>query len=329
MQTASFTIVWLSLVFYAVLAGADFGIGFWVLASYRSCRGDELRRDAFSYFSPLWEVNGLFLVFFLMGLFTAFSPAVSVLGRALIPLVLAALVLFVLRSAAYALAHHGPSRWRAPATVSFGIASVASASLLGVAAAAPAAGVIIDSTLSSSYLTSRVAATALVLTIVASAHLAALALAAYAQAHARPSTSWFRRAGLASGGTVLAAAALFTVAVADAAPYTRDRLLGPHGIPMIGAGVLILAGLIALTRRRYPAAAVLTALGYGAGLLGGAFAQLPYLVYPALRVEDAASPSGTLTPFVISSATAGPVLLIALVVLYGTALAPAASGAAR
>lgn len=323
METAAFAVLWLSLGLYAVLAGADFGVGFWVLISHASARGDELRRDAFAYFSPLWEVNGLFLIFFLMGLLTAFSKAVGVLGRALIPLLLAALVLFVLRSAMYALLHHGPERLRPSASWSFGIASVASGVLLGYAAAAPASGDLVGDTLHLRYYASAVGIAALPLTLAASAHLGALLLAAHAHLRRSRSTDWFRAGAIASGLVSLGAAALFTLAVIGQVPHTRERLLGPWSAPMGLAALLVLGGILALVLRRHGLAVILTASGYLLGLLAGAFAQLPYLIYPSLTLDQAASPHASISAFVIASAIGGPLLLAALAVLYATTLRPA------
>ncbi len=322
METLAFAILWLSLALYAVLAGADSGVGFWVLAARASSRADELRREAFSYFSPLWEVNTLFLIFFLMGLFTAFAPALALLGRTLLPLVLAALLLFVLRSPAYALLHHGPKPWRPPATWVFGTASVGAGVLLGYAAAAPASGRIAAEELPARYYASAVGIASLPLALAASAHLAALVLAGYAHLNGRASSEWFRVAAISSGLVALAAAALFTLAVLGQAPRTGERLLGPHAAPMLAAAASITGGLAALGRRRYGLAVLLTGFGYLLGLLGGAFAQPPYVVYPSLTLSEAASPTSSIAAFLLATAIGGPLLIAAMVVLYATALRP-------
>lgn len=323
METLAFAVLWLSLALYAVLAGADFGVGFWVLVSHGSRRGEELRRDAFAYFSPLWEVNTLFLIFFLMGLWTAFPGAVALLGRALMPLVLAALVLFVLRSGLYALLHYGPKPWRPAAAWAFGLASAGAVMLLGYAAAAPASGTITGETLPWSYYASAIGIASLPLTLAASAHLAALVLAAYARIQGSGSSEWFRAAALATGLVALAAAGLFTLAVLGEAPHTRERLLGLYGLPTATAAALVAGGLVALARRRYGVAVTATGCGYVVGLVGGAFAQLPYLVYPSLTLSEAASPPSTVAAFLLTAAVGGPLLLAAKATLYATTLRPA------
>ncbi len=224
MEDAAFTIIWVSLALYALLAGADFGVGVWVLVSYLTRGGERLREAALGYFGPVWEVNTLFLVFFMVGLISAFPRAIGVLGHALIPLVLAALVMFVIRSGAYAWMHHGPKRGRGAATTAIGVSSVAAGLGLGYAAAAPASGLIRGDTLADSFYTSSVALAALPLTLTASAHLAALAVAAYADVNERRATDWYRLAALAAGALVLPFTALFTLAIRADVPHTADRL---------------------------------------------------------------------------------------------------------
>ncbi len=124
MEIAAFTTIWVGLALFALLAGADFGVGFWVLASYLTDRGPELRRDAFGYFAPVWEINFLFLVFFMVGLIAAFPKGLGLLADVLDALILVALILFVFRSASYALLHHGPRPTRGPATLVFAVSSV-------------------------------------------------------------------------------------------------------------------------------------------------------------------------------------------------------------
>ena len=322
METAAFTIIWVSLALYALLAGADFGVGVWVLVSYLTRRGEEVRRDAFGYFGPVWEVNTLFLVFFMVGLMSAFPKALGLLGRTLIPLVLAALVMFVLRSAAYALLHHGPERGRTAATVVFGISSVAAGLGLGYAAVAPASGFITADSLPSDFYSSPIALASLPLSLAASAHLSALVVAAYGAVRESRATEWFRGAALISGLVVLPCAGLFTLAMVSDVPHTSERLQGPHIIPMLVGGVIIFIGTVALWRRRYAAAALLTFVGYLCGLLGGAFAQLPYMVYPALTLSEAAAPGATLVAYLVVTGLGAPLLIAAMVALYHTTLGP-------
>ena len=322
MDDAAFTFLWVGIALYALLAGADFGVGVWVLLARFAGRGDDIRKAAFGYFGPVWEVNGLFMVFWIVTLYAAFPRATAVLATALIPLVLAALVMFVIRSAAYAMLHHGPERHRGWATWAFGISSVVAAAGLGYAAVAPISGFIRDREVLDDFYTSTVALTAIPLTLAAVAHLAAVVLAAYAAVRHPPVAEWFRRAALASGALVLPLTVVFTLALVDQVEYVRDRITGPIVIPMLIGGVLIFLGTVALWTRRYARAAILVFAGYFCGLVGGAFVPYPYMVLPELTIAEAAAPDPTLVGYLIVTGAGAPLLVAALLALYHTALGP-------
>ncbi|HEX2085412.1 MAG TPA: cytochrome d ubiquinol oxidase subunit II [Solirubrobacteraceae bacterium] len=322
MEDAAFTFLWVGMALYALLAGADFGIGLWVLVAEVSGRREDLLRAAFGYFGPVWEVNGLFMVFWIVTLYAAFPRATAVLATALIPLVLAALVMFVIRSAAYAMLHHGPERWRRVSTWAFGISSLVAAAGLGYAAVAPASGFIRGEEVLDDFYGSGVALAAIPLTLAAVAHLAAVVLAAYAAVRHPPVVAFFRRAALASGLLVLPLTIVFTVALADRVPYIEDRLTEPVVIPMLAGGVLIFLGTVALWLRRFARAALLVFGGYFCGLVGGAFLPYPYMVLPELTIDEAAAPDATLTAYLVVTALGAPLLIAALLALYHTALGP-------
>lgn len=322
MDDAAFTFVWVGMALYALLAGADFGVGVWVMVAAFAGRGEDVRRAAFGYFGPVWEVNGLFLVFWLVSLIAAFPRALAVLATALIPLVLAALVMFVIRSAAYAMLHHGPDRYRRVSTWAFGVSSVVAAAGLGYAAVAPVSGFIRGERLEAEFYGSAVALTAIPLTLAAVAHLAAVVVAAYAAVRHPPIVEWFRRAALIAGALVLPLTIAFTIALADQVEYVRDRLTDPVVIPMVVGGVLIFLGTVALWTRRYARAAILVFAGYFCGLMGGAFVPYPYMVLPELTVAEAAAPNASLLAYLIVTGAGAPLLVAALLALYHTALGP-------
>jgi cytochrome bd ubiquinol oxidase subunit II len=317
MALSAFAIVWTALGLYAVLAGADFGVGILVLVGRLGRSGAAVERDCLAYFSRVWEVHGLLLVFFLTGLFVAFPSALGLLGDTLVTPVLFALALFVVRAMAYLLLHGRVAPGPAAPVVIFGLASAGVALLLGYAAAAPASGAITGHHLPASYFTSPVGLAAIPLALAASAHLAAVALCVHARG---PSRDWFRRVAMVGGAAALLAAGGLTVAILEHATYTRGRLLGVHGAPMVAAGCLLLLALLALARRRFRLAALATVAGYLTGFLGGAFAQLPYVVYPELKLSAAASPSSTLSAFLIAAAVGAPALIAAVGVLYSVVL---------
>ena len=89
-----------ALIFYALLAGADFGGGVWDLLATgpRAERQRALIADAIG---PIWEANHVWLILVVVILFTAFPPAFAAIMTALhIPLTLM-LIGIVLRGAAF------------------------------------------------------------------------------------------------------------------------------------------------------------------------------------------------------------------------------------
>ena len=93
----------IGLALYTVLAGADFGAGFWQLAAGRGPRGERLRDHAHHAMAPVWEANHVWLIFVLTVVWTAYPEAFGSIASTLsVPLFIAA-VGIILRGAAYAL----------------------------------------------------------------------------------------------------------------------------------------------------------------------------------------------------------------------------------
>lgn len=325
MAHAAFLILWVYLAMFVVLAGGDFGVGFWVLASTVGGSRRSVEDVAIEYFSPTWEVHGLFLIFFLTGLLVAFPRDVGVLGSSLLPLVVVALASFVLRSAFYVGLAHGPRGWRTWSVVGFGVSSVVCAVSFGLSGAAPASGDIVGGSLSSGYYTSAVALTTIPLTIAASAHLGAVGIWNHALQRDQAASAWYRRAVVISGTVAMLAAVAFTAAIADDAPGTRHNLVSAGGAVLLGGGALVALAVLLAILRRARAALVLTVCGYAIGLIGGAFVQLPYLVYPTLTLQAAASPQPVLEDFLITAAIGAPLVILAVAGLHLLRLRPSVS----
>ena len=59
-------LIMLGLTAYAVLAGADFGAGFWDLTAGGAERGGRVRGMVEHSMSPVWEANHVWLIFVLV-----------------------------------------------------------------------------------------------------------------------------------------------------------------------------------------------------------------------------------------------------------------------
>ncbi|TMD50361.1 MAG: cytochrome d ubiquinol oxidase subunit II, partial [Chloroflexi bacterium] len=98
-------LIWLSLITYAALGGADFGGGIWDLFSLGP-EQDEKRRLIVNALGPVWEANNVWLIYLVVGLYTAFPLVAATLATALfIPFSLA-LIGVVLRGASFAFRTH-------------------------------------------------------------------------------------------------------------------------------------------------------------------------------------------------------------------------------
>jgi cytochrome d ubiquinol oxidase subunit II len=131
----------LSLTFYALMGGADYGGGVWdLLASGpRSAAQRRLIADAIG---PIWEANHVWLILVVVILFTAFPQAFSTIATALhVPLALV-LVGIVLRGSAFTFRLYDREeqsvqlRWSRV----FAVASLITPFLLGVTLGAIASG---------------------------------------------------------------------------------------------------------------------------------------------------------------------------------------------
>src|ERR1700694_2195106 len=98
-------ILWLAVVAYATLAGADFGGGVWDLFA-RGPRATDQRRAVQKGRGPVWEANHVWLIFMITGLFTGFPTAFGVLGLALYLPFTIAMAGIVLRGASFAFRAH-------------------------------------------------------------------------------------------------------------------------------------------------------------------------------------------------------------------------------
>jgi cytochrome bd-type quinol oxidase subunit 2 len=130
----------LALTAYAVLAGADFGGGVWDFFASGPRAADQ-RRAVAEAMGPVWEANHVWLIFLIVGLYTAFPSAFGILSLALyLPLTIA-LVGIVLRGASFAFRAHGSEAiaGASPWGVAFGVASTIACLTLTPIAAPPLA----------------------------------------------------------------------------------------------------------------------------------------------------------------------------------------------
>ncbi len=146
-----------SLTFYALLAGADYGGGVWDLFA-RGSRANEQRALIAHAMGPIWEANHVWLILVVVVLFTAFPVAFATIAAALhIPLTLL-LIGIVLRGSAFTFRTYDSQRDSVQRRWSrvFSIASIITPVLLGVIVGALSSGTIHleNGTVASGFITS-------------------------------------------------------------------------------------------------------------------------------------------------------------------------------
>jgi cytochrome bd-type quinol oxidase subunit 2 len=308
-----------ALIAYAVLAGADFGAGIWILISRPT--DAELRDHARHSMGPVWEANHVWLIFILVVSWTAYPRALSSITSTLAVPLTFALIGIVLRGSAYALRAQAEDGDLA-LTIErvFGVSSVLTPFALGTAVGGIASGRVPVGNAAGNLITSWANPIGIVigaLSVTTSWYLASVYLTADAQRTSPASLIHafrLRALGAGSAAGVLALVALVVVH-ADA-----PRLW--HGLTH-GAGIAALllsgfAGASTLTlvwARRYELARVASAVAVAAVVGGWAIAQRPYLL-PGLTVREAAAGHATLVALVVAMLAGAVVLVPSLALLF-------------
>jgi len=309
-------IIMSALTLYAVLGGADFGIGVWEFNSALQTTPSERKLMA-KAIAPVWEVNHVWLIFVLVLMNTAFPTASAAISRALwVPLLLA-LMGIVFRGASFVFRNYtddsvrGQELW----TAVFAMASTAAPFFLGVSIGALASGMKIqaDGSFDGDYLNDWLTPLSLFTGFFAvgmCAYLSAVYLIreAHVAGDQEQAELWRRRA-LATGVWMGVLAATGLVLLSAQAPELWDRL-SERGWPILACSLLLgFASLLAVAWRRYTWGAVGAAATVATVLWGWGVAQYPLLVPPHITVETAKSSPAVLLASLYATA-AGAVLLL-------------------
>jgi cytochrome d ubiquinol oxidase subunit II len=310
-------ILGVSLTFYAIFAGADFGAG--VLDLLAGERGTD-REAIAATIGPLWEANHVWLIFSITILFSAFPAAFSALGTALLAPFTVALLAIVLRSVALGLRVRPGGRERSQVLLGrlFGAASLVATFSFGAAAAglAQASRAPVGATTAVPAIPWH-GLLALIVGALAAALCAQLAASFVTLKSARLGedriTERFRRRGLQSGACVLLLSVVAVAAAGATAPALSHRLIGV-ALPIVIAGFAFTAlSLLALARRWYAIARGATLFTAAALLWGWFVAQAPHLVGARVTIHTAAATHAALAAIAIS---AGIVLLLVIPAMY-------------
>jgi cytochrome d ubiquinol oxidase subunit II len=307
------------LIAYAVLAGADFGAGIWILVSRPADK--ELRDHARHSMGPVWEANHVWLIFILVVSWTAYPRALSSITSTLaVPLVLA-LIGIVLRGTAYALraqAEDGELALKIERV--FGFSSVLTPFALGTAVGGIASGRVPVGNAAGNLITSWANPTGItigVLSVVTSWYLASVYLTADAERGDSSSIVQAFRVRAIAAGSVAGVLALIALIVVHADAHRLWHGL-THGGGIAALVISALAGattLMLVLTRRYALARGASALAVAAVVGGWAVAQRPYLL-PGLTVGQAAAGHQTLVAVVVAVIAGALILVPSLALLF-------------
>jgi cytochrome bd ubiquinol oxidase subunit II len=318
-------LVLVGLAAYAVLAGADFGAGFWQLTGGQTERGRSLREHADHAMGPVWEANHVWLIFVLVVCWTAYPRAFgSITSTLSIPLFLVGIGI-ILRGTAYAL-RPGTATVRERRAVErvLAFSSILTPFALGAVVGGIASGRVPVGNAEGDLVTSWLNETSILIgtiAVVAAAYLATVYLAADADRLGRADVSEAYRTRALATGVVAGAIALAGLPVVrdDARPIWNGLTSGAG----LGSVLVSIAGgaatLALVWLRRYEPARATAAVAVAAIIAGWGFAQNPTFL-PGLSIEEAAAGHSTLVSLVVSVALGAAFLIPSLALLFGLKL---------
>jgi cytochrome d ubiquinol oxidase subunit II len=321
LDTLPLVIVLAGLALYTVLAGADFGAGFWQLFAGRGEHAEAVREHAHNSMAPVWETNHVWLIFVLTVTWTAYPKAFGSIASTLAaPLFLAA-VGIILRGASYALRAgiEGRRELRVVDTL-FSVASVITPFALGAAVGAiaservpvgnAAGGLFSSWTGPTSFLIGAIA-------VASSAYLAAVYLAADARRIGDRSLEDSFRIRALGAGVLAGVLALGGLVVLHSDAHSLFERM-THGAALGAAIVSVAAGaatLLLVARRAFELARFSAALAVATLVAGWAFARYPVLLR-GLTVHQAAAPHDTLIALLAAILAGAVVLFPSLALLF-------------
>jgi cytochrome d ubiquinol oxidase subunit II len=303
----------ISLIFYVLLAGADYGGGVWDLLA--SGKDAEVQKTIIAgAMGPVWEANHVWLILVLVVMFTAFPPAIARLSIIFhIPLTIA-LVGIVLRGCAFTFRHyhgHGDSHTAGEIETRWGrvfaIASLMTPVLLGTVVGGIYAG---RASADAGFVRGWFAAFPVAVGIFALslfAYLAAVYLTVESVDH--PGVQEAFRIKALRSSVVTIAAGIAVLLLSQNAKLAETHALA-HWIWPLRAVTCTLAiiALLAVIKRYFRAAQILVILQVTFIMAGWGAGQYPYLVPPDISIYSAAAPHTTLQALTV--ALAGGALIL-------------------
>ncbi|HET8564739.1 MAG TPA: cytochrome d ubiquinol oxidase subunit II [Candidatus Binatia bacterium] len=313
-----------SILFYCVFAGADFGAG--ILEAFLGDRRREEQRRVIAHaMGPVWEANHVWLILAVVILFTGFPKAYSALSVTFhIPLTLMLLGI-VLRGCAFTFRHYDAVRDRSHRYYSaiFVISSFLTPFMLGVVAG----GTLLENSSPIEHgfyrafiqpWTNLFCFSVGVFTCVLFAFLAAVYLIGETK-DPEIKGIFVRRARILNGLALFAGAAVFIAAEIDGLELTR--LFAGKALSlasMIGATIILVPLWIVIMRNAVHMARILVAAQVGLVLIGWFRLHFPMVINSTsgpLTIYTAAAPEPTLRYLLYALVAGSAIIFPALIYL--------------
>ncbi len=324
LQALPLVFVLAGVALYTVLAGADFGAGFWQLSAGAGEHAERVREHAHESMAPVWEANHVWLIFVLTVFWTAYPQAFEAIFTTLsVPLFIAVFgILF--RGAAYAL-RAGASGLRESSAIDtiFSLSSILTPFALGAAIGGIASDRVPASGIGDMW-SSWLNPTSIFIGVLAvsnCAYLSGVYLAADAAGRGEEElVRAFRNRALAIGvvAGAIAFGGLFVINSDD--HQLVHSLLSGEALVAVIVSALAGAGTLALVYvRRFEAGRYTGAVAVAAVILGWTLARWPTIL-PGLTIDQAAAGHDTLVWVVIAVLAGGAILFPSLALLFRLAL---------
>lgn len=313
--------MWIGLTAYVLLAGADFGAGFWDLLAGKSDTGHRQRDLIEHTISPVWEANHVWLIFVIVLCWSGFPGVFAAVASTMyIPLTLVAIGI-IARGAAFAFRKVSTELGHRKAYgAAFASSSVLTPFFLGTVAGGIASARVPPGIAQGSLVTSWINPTSIMAGLLAvgtTAYLSAVYLCGDARREGADAVAEaFRRKSIASGAVTGIVAMAGIVVLRFDAPALYDGLLRA-GYPFVfisaGGGLLSMA---LLWYRIYLYARITAAAAVAALPWGWALAQYPLVLLPSTTIADAAATPAVLHAVLISTLIGAVLLVPSLVWLF-------------
>lgn len=312
--------LFVGVIAYAVLGGADFGSGFFDLTAGSARRGAELRTLVDHSIGPVWEANHVWLIYVLVIWWTGFPESFAAAMSTLVIPLLLALLGIVLRGASFAFRKYADTLAQARFFgVIFATSSIITPFFLGTVAGGIASGRVPlegvgdrwDSWVNPTSLFGGLIAVG-TCAFLAGTFLVADALRGGHDQLAEAVRDRALAVGVVTGALVFAA----LIPIEHDAPTLAEGLEGRAAPLVILAALAGAATMVLLWQRRYAIARLTAVVAVASVVSGWGVGQYPWLLVDEVTIADAAGATATLQGLLVAVGLAVVLVVPPLVYLF-------------